>query len=237
MRNAIYRGQPIRYGYTGIEKRLAALQAMHSWQGARVLDVGCGNGAYTLEIGRVAALVWGVDIDRRWLYEFFGQPCIAPSIGAAQAESERLPFGDAVFDVVFCIETLEHVAHERIALCEMRRVLRDGGTLLLTAPNKWFPFETHGLRGIPHSYFIPFASWLPEPLHRRYASARTYTARSIRRVLEETGWRAIRVDWMLPPFDMLRPRELQPLFRAVAGFLDRTPLRRFGVSLIVAATK
>jgi hypothetical protein len=56
-------------------------------------------------------------------------------------------------------------------------------------------------------------------------------------VLEETGWRAIRVDWMMPPFDMLRPRELQPLFRAIANTLDRTPLRRFGVSLIVAATK
>ena len=135
---------------------------MHSWRGTRALDVGCGNGAYTLEIGRVAALVWGVDIDRRWLYEFFGQPCIAPSIGAAQAESERLPFGDAVFDVVFCIETLEHVAHERITLCEMRRVLRDGGTLLLTAPNKWFPFETHGLRCIPHSYFIEISFILQE---------------------------------------------------------------------------
>lgn len=137
----------------------------------------------------------------------------------------------------FCIETLEHVAHERAALSEMRRVLRNDGTLLLTAPNKWFPFETHGLRGIPHSYFIPFASWLPEPLHRRYANARIYTAHRMRRLLEETGWRDIRIDWMLPPFDMLRPRELQPLFRTVANILERTPLRRFGVSLIVAATK
>lgn len=237
MRNVVYRSQPIRYGYTGIEKRLAALRAMHSWQGARVLDVGCGNGAYTLEIGRAAALVWGIDIDRRWLYEFSGQPCITPTIGAAQADGEQLPFGDAVFDVVFCIETIEHVGNDRVALYEMRRVLRDGGTLLLTAPNKWFPFETHGVRGIPYSYLIPFVSWLPMPLHRRYANARIYTARSIRKVLEETGWRAIRVDWMLPPFDMLRPRELQPLFRAIARFLDRTPLRRFGVSLIVAATK
>jgi len=148
-----------------------------------------------------------------------------------------LPFRDAVFDVVFCIETLEHVANEHAALCEMRRVLRHSGTLLLTAPNKWFPFETHGLRGIPHSYLIPFASWLPEPLHRRYANARIYTEHRVRQLLEETGWRDIRIDWMLPPFDMLRPRELQPLFRAIANTLDRTPLRRFGVSLIVAATK
>ncbi len=237
MSNATYRGQPIRYGYTGIEKRLAALWTMRSWKGAQALDVGCGNGAYTLAIGEAAALVWGVDIDRRWLHEFIRQPRITPTIGVGQADGERLPFGDAVFDVVFCIETLEHVAHERAALSEMRRVLRNDGTLLLTAPNKWFPFETHGLRGIPHSYFIPFASWLPEPLHRRYANARIYTAHRMRRLLEETGWRDIRIDWMLPPFDMLRPRELQPLFRTVANILERTPLRRFGVSLIVAATK
>ncbi len=237
MENTTYRGQPIRYGYTGIEKRLAALRAMHGWQGARALDVGCGNGAYTLAIGREAALVWGVDIDRRWLCEFIHHPQITPNIGVGQADGERLPFRDAVFDVVFCIETLEHIAHERAALSEMRRILRNDGTLLLTAPNKWFPFETHGLRGIPHSYFIPFASWLPEPLHRRYANARIYTEQSMRRLLEETGWRDIRIDWMLPPFDMLRPYELQPLFRAAAGILDKTPLRRFGVSLIVAATK
>jgi ubiquinone/menaquinone biosynthesis C-methylase UbiE len=237
MRNAVYRGQPIRYGYKGIEKRLAALRVMHCWQGVRALDVGCGNGAYTLAIGCEAALVWGIDIDRRWLNEFICHPQITPTIGVGQADGEYLPFPDAAFGVVFCIETLEHVAHERAALNEMRRVLRNGGTLLLTAPNKWFPFETHGLRGIPYSYFIPFASWLPEPLHRRYANARIYTERSIRRSLEETGWRDIRIDWMLPPFDMLRPRELQPLFRAVANILERTPLRRFGVSLIVAATK
>ncbi|GIW02856.1 class I SAM-dependent methyltransferase [Roseiflexus sp.] len=237
MKNTIYRGRPIRYGYTGIEKRLAALRTMRSWHGARALDVGCGNGAYTLAIGSEAALVWGVDIDQHWLNEFIRHPQIKPTIGVGQADGAWLPFQNAAFDVVFCIETIEHVTDERAVLREIRRVLRKDGTLLLTAPNKWFPFETHGLRGIPHSYFIPFASWLPDPLHHRYANARIYTARNIRQLLEETGWRDIRVDWMSPPFDMLRPRELQPLFRAVANLLDRTPCRRFGVSLIVAATK
>lgn len=165
---------------------------MRSWKGARALDVGCGNGAYTLVIGREAALVWGVDIDQRWLNEFIHQPQIGSTVGVAQADGECLPFCDAVFDVVFCIETLEHVANERAVLHEMRRVLRNDGTLLLTVPNKWFPFETHGLRGIPHSYFIPFASWLPEPLHRRYANARIYTERNIRQLLAETGWRDVR---------------------------------------------
>ncbi|MFQ3682095.1 class I SAM-dependent methyltransferase [Roseiflexus sp.] len=235
---AVYRGIPIRRGYTGVAKRLAALRTMGaSWHGATILDIGCGNGAYTLDIAREAAVSWGIDIDLRWLKEFSACDEIPPTLGIGQAAAEHLPFADGSFDVVFCIETLEHVDDEQAALYEMRRVLRAGGALLLTVPNKWYLFETHGLRGIPHSHFLPLASWLPDSLHRRLANARIYTARSITQLLEQTGWRNVRVDWMLPPFDMVRPRELQILFRRMNTFFDRTPLRRFGVSLIVAATK
>jgi ubiquinone/menaquinone biosynthesis C-methylase UbiE len=229
-------GTPIRYGYTGVQKRLSAARRFAGWEGADVLDVGCGNGAYTIEMARDAAFVCGVDVEPERLAEFAERAAWLSHVTIALASGERLPMPDASFDVVFCIETLEHVVSEREALAEMRRVLRPGGTLLLTVPNKWYPLETHGLRGLRWSNYYPFASWLPRPLHMRWANARIYTAREIHALLAETGWRDIRIDWMLPPLDMLRPAVLQGPLRRILTLLDHTPARRMGVSLVVAAT-
>jgi ubiquinone/menaquinone biosynthesis C-methylase UbiE len=228
-------GVPIRYGYTGIHKRLGAARRLLSWDGLDVLDLGCGNGAYTIEIARSARSVVGVDLDDAYLRELQPHMDGLSHLACALAVGERLPFADASFDCVFCIETLEHVDDERAALAEIRRVLRPGGALLLTIPNKWYPFETHGLRILPWGQYYPFASWLPRALHARWANARIYTPGDIRRLLAETGWQHVRLDWMLPPLDMLNPAWLRPPLRALLALLDRTPLRRFGVSLIVAA--
>ncbi|MGH9333440.1 MAG: class I SAM-dependent methyltransferase [Vicinamibacteria bacterium] len=51
-----------------------------------------------------------------------------------QADAVALPFGDDVFDAVFIFDVLEHVDDEKGALAEIRRVLRPGGTLLVTVP-------------------------------------------------------------------------------------------------------
>jgi SAM-dependent methyltransferase len=48
-----------------------------------------------------------------------------------------LPFSSAAFDVVLCTEVLEHVPDPDATLQEIRRVLRDGGTLVLTTPLTW----------------------------------------------------------------------------------------------------
>lgn len=52
-----------------------------------------------------------------------------------------MPFEDAAYDAVLCIEVLEHVHDTSGALAEMRRVLRPGGELLITTP---FLFHLHG---------------------------------------------------------------------------------------------
>jgi SAM-dependent methyltransferase len=70
-------------------------------------------------------------------------------------DARRLPVRDAAFDVVLCTEMLEHVPEPQLAIDEMWRVLRPGGTLLLTtrflfpihdAPHDYFRFTKYGLR-------------------------------------------------------------------------------------------
>ena len=87
-------------------------------------------------------------------------------------------------DAVVSFEVLEHVPDEMAALNEIHRVLRPGGRLALTVPNRWWIFETHGtsLPVLPWNR-VPFFSWLPRRLHDRWARARIYRRRQIIRLL------------------------------------------------------
>lgn len=53
----------------------------------------------------------------------------------ADLSNEGLPYVDASFDLVTCTEVIEHLEHYRSTLREIYRVLRPGGTLVITTPN------------------------------------------------------------------------------------------------------
>jgi SAM-dependent methyltransferase len=110
----------------------------------RVLDVGCGHMPF-----RAAAL------QRAERYEGFDIEARVPGvthIGDAQAMTG---VADATYDTAFCFEVLEHLPHPERAVREIARVLRPGGTLLLSVPHlsrlheephDYFRFTAHGLR-------------------------------------------------------------------------------------------
>jgi SAM-dependent methyltransferase len=83
---------------------------------------------------------------------------------------EQLPFADGTFDVVTCLDVIEHTPDDRASLAELRRVARPGGLLLVTVP------AYQGLW-----------SWHDEVnLHfRRYDSA------SLRAAAREAGWEVV----------------------------------------------
>lgn len=108
-------------------------------RGARVVDVASGSGLGSELLGRAGArLVVGVEADRDAL-----TPRTAAAVAFVQADATTLPFGDAACDVVVSFETIEHVGDPGRMLAECRRVLRPGGTLYLSTPNRtvtrWLP--------------------------------------------------------------------------------------------------
>jgi SAM-dependent methyltransferase len=104
-----------------------------------ILDVGCGLGD-TLD--RLTDF-------KRWT--LYGAEYAAPSARRAQARLDgratictasatALPFPDATFDGLTCIEVLEHIEDDRAALNELWRVLRPSGCAVVTVPYRhWFP--------------------------------------------------------------------------------------------------
>ncbi len=111
----------------------------HLAPGATLLDVGCGNGMHTLKAARRCVDVAGVDADLASLgvglrtAQRLGMTNVA--FVAANVE-EGLPIAPARFDMVLCLDLLEHVHKRDLVLTEIRRVLKPAGVLLLAVPNR-----------------------------------------------------------------------------------------------------
>ncbi len=95
-----------------------------------ILDIGCGTGAMLDELAPFGPVV-GADFSPEAL-----QFCVTRGVGAnlARADVRRLPFADASFDVVTAMDIVEHIDDDKAASCEIFRVLRPGGRLLVTVP-------------------------------------------------------------------------------------------------------
>ncbi len=98
--------------------------------GAAVLEIGCRDGGLRRFLPPDICYQ-GMDIAPEFA---------APDI-LIRDVSDGLPFPDASYDNVFCIEVLEHVPNPFGALGEIRRVLKSGGVLTLSVPNPYHAKE------------------------------------------------------------------------------------------------
>lgn len=107
-----------------------ALELCSLAPGARVLDVGCGNGATVSCLRSSYGLdAWGVDRSEASLRECRDRN---PALPVLQGSAESLPLKGASFDAVFCECVLSLLAEPEAALREFRRVLAGHGRLILT---------------------------------------------------------------------------------------------------------
>lgn len=112
-------------------------------RGDRVLDLGCGFGRHAFEAARRGGEVVALDAGADELRDVRGMllAMVAEGelderahAGAVQADALRLPFADGVFDRVIAAEVLEHILDDGLAMAELARVLRPGGTMAVTVP-------------------------------------------------------------------------------------------------------
>jgi SAM-dependent methyltransferase len=104
------------------------------------LDAGCGDGRFLAALptlGPVPSRVVGVDIADSILATA-RRALAAAGLDAelVRGNLERLPLGDAEFDFVVSIQVLEHLLDPAAGIRELARVLRPGGTLLLSTDNR-----------------------------------------------------------------------------------------------------
>jgi len=147
------------------------------------VDYGCGNGVVSDALIGYGYRVSGYDVGR------------------------TKPGGK--FTAALCFDVIEHAAEREDPVADIRGMLVDGsrplGLLLLTAPNKWWLFETHArppFNRLPFFNWGPWAGWLRRKVGRNVPS---YTKGQIRELLESRGFVIIDIGYMTAPMDRCPP--------------------------------
>lgn len=236
---AALRGEPSYVWRAGQERRLTMIVHWGSLTPqAQVLVAGCGNGAYAGQIRRrYTPYVQAFDIEPGRVLQAQGD-----TPHAVVAAAEMLPYPDDSFDVVLSHEVVEHVANDYQAAREMVRVLKVGGRVVLFAPNRWYPFETHGhyWRGAYHFGNTPLMNYLPDVLRDKLAPhVRAYTASGVRRLFGGTPHRVVYHGRVFGGYDNIIARVGLPgkVLRDGLQALENTPLDVLGLSHLLVIEK
>ncbi|MDA0366676.1 MAG: methyltransferase domain-containing protein, partial [Chloroflexi bacterium] len=158
--------------------------------------------------------------------------------GYFAAAGETLPLRDGVLDLIVLNEVIEHVADDGATLREIARVLAPGGVCILYAPNRLYPFETHGIYVRNRYVFgnIPLVNWLPRAIRNRLVPhARAYRHGDWQRLVRGTPLEIVEHTYVYPGFDnvVARAPRLGRVLRRVCYWAEGNALRRFGLSHFV----
>jgi 2-polyprenyl-3-methyl-5-hydroxy-6-metoxy-1,4-benzoquinol methylase len=172
--------------------------------GAQVLDAGCGAGQTLDDLARLGGVkrAHGVDMS-------------ADAVSAARARGhtevqlsgvETLPHADGAFDLVTCLDVVEHTPDDVATFAELHRVTRPGGHLLVTVPAYQLLWSSHD---VANNHY------------------RRYRLSTLAAAAAEAGWRLERRTYfnsfLLPPAALVRLVRRSRTHPTQRSDLDLTP--------------
>jgi ubiquinone/menaquinone biosynthesis C-methylase UbiE len=135
----------------------------------RVLEVGCGTGRWLAELRAVTPHVVGLDLSAGMLAQArkLGRESLrklaGPPAGLARGRAEQLPFPEARFDLVYCVNAIHHFDQPRAFISEARRLLRPGSALAVVGMDprgrrqSWYVYRYFD--GVYETDLRRFPSW------------------------------------------------------------------------------
>jgi len=173
----------------------------HTSKTCAMLDAGCAEGIYMHALIGGVRIAVGLDISLPKLARAHSRSRPGAGLSFAMANLERIPLASGSFDVVLCVETLEHVPDHGAAIAELHRVLMPGGIFIVSVPT-----EKNELRG---SYKQQL-QW-----HEKSGHLHSFSREELGHLLEAAGFSICRRIWV----DMLGGRVRHAI---VSGALWRT---------------
>jgi SAM-dependent methyltransferase len=239
LQKAALRGEPSYVWREGQQRRLEMIitTAEERMRG-QVLENGCGVGMYVEHMAPYGGCIFGLEYD-------FERAVQAGSHlpGILNAAGEYLPLPSGTFDLILSHEVLEHVQDDAQAVREMVRVLRSpdpatgkpGGRIVLFVPNRGYPFETHGVYWKGKYYFgnKPLVNYLPRRWRDRLAPhVRVYSGRDVEKLFAGLPVKIVERTVIFGAYDNIIARfgGLGKALREILQFLEKTPLRKLGLS-------
>ncbi len=164
-------------------------KAFHSIEpGAKVLDVGCAKGYMARELKKKKCFVAGIEQDiaasaeaKRWCDDLINADM--------EAAIDNLRYADGYFDVIICLEVLEHLIRPDLVLSKLKRYLNNSGRIILSVPNvARFNHRLQLLAG-KFTYNSDGFGALSKG-HLRF-----FTRRSIIELVEDCGYEIVKLDY------------------------------------------
>jgi SAM-dependent methyltransferase len=199
------------------------------YRGKRVLDVGCGAGTDLVRFARGGASATGVDLSASAIglaRANFEQQGLAADL--READGERLPFEDNLFDLVYAHGVVQYTSNPRALVEECRRVLKPGGEAVFQVYNRI-------------SWLNALSRLMKVPLEHEDAPVlRKYSAGEFRDLLR--NFREVRVvEERFPVKSRLhggwKGVLFNTLFVGAFNVLPRSLVRRFGWHLLAFCRK
>jgi SAM-dependent methyltransferase len=228
---AALRGEPSYVWRTGQQRRLDMIvRAAGKRITGAILENGCGVGMYVEHLSPFGGKVIGLEYDFERAAEA-GEN--SPHI--INAAGEFIPLPSSTFDLILSHEVIEHVQDDRAAISEMIRVLKPGGRVALFCPNRGYPYETHGIywKGQYHFGNKLFVNYLPRVLRNKLAPhVRVYSKKNLQKLFKGLPVKFIERTIIFGAYDNIIARfgPFGKVLRSILQFLERTPLKIFGLS-------
>jgi ubiquinone/menaquinone biosynthesis C-methylase UbiE len=168
----------------------------------RLLDLGSGKGKLLLAVAEAGGSIVGLEYNPVYIIE--AQRRLVEQglqVEIIQGRAEQLPFVDNSFDFINMSELIEHVQEPEAVLREAYRVLRPGGSIYVSVPNRFGAYDPH--------FHLWFLNWLPrfmvntvlaligkhkdyssEAGHQRLTEMHYYTFGAFKTVVEAQGFQA-----------------------------------------------
>jgi SAM-dependent methyltransferase len=199
--DAILAGDEHHWWYRGRRRVLhTELDRLALSPHARILDAGCGSGRMLDELQSLGHAC-GIDANAHAVAATRRRGHVA-----FRCEIEHMPFGDASFDLVTCLDVIEHTPDDHRTLRELRRVTRPGGVLVVTVPAYQALWSAHDV------------------VNGHY---RRYRVADLRAAAQEAGWYHLRDSYfnslLLAPAALVRLARRRPHTDSARSELDLTP--------------
>jgi len=218
------------------DRQRKALEIFSSYQFERILDVGCGDGNFTMMIARAckAREVYGIEISEKGveMARKNGIKCYQLDV-----DEEDFPFEDSFFDAVFAGEIIEHLYDTDHFLDEAYRVLKANGILVLTTPNlaSWqnrisllFGYQPYGTTvSLRYRIGHPFgdSNLLPGDIVQGRRHVSVFTLKALQRLLKVHKFNIVKIEGLsikLPQYMNFSPF-LSKMVRIIDKMLSPFP--------------
>ena len=130
-----------RWLHTERRAWIEAALARAAVAGGTALEIGPGSGVYLPLLARLFARVTVSDVEAAYLDAARAAAPPGASVAFVTDDITRSRLPESGFDVVLCTEVIEHVTDSPAALAGIRRVLKPGGRLVLSTPQRWSTLE------------------------------------------------------------------------------------------------